>query len=80
MHRTRELFLLTDWRTGEPIYLDPNQIAFIQQIVADDTRSRRTRVDLCSGNQVFLVKEEASQIALASGRGFFNPKEFRQPT
>jgi hypothetical protein len=66
---------LTDWATGEPIYLDRMQIAFIQQIAADGNNSRHTRIDMLSGNQTFIVREEASQIALASGRGFDGPKD-----
>jgi hypothetical protein len=66
---------LTDWATGEPIYLDRMQIAFIQQIAGDDTNSRRTRIDMLSGRQTFIVSEEASKIALASCRGFDGPND-----
>jgi hypothetical protein len=69
---------LTDWATGEPIYLDRMQIAFIQQIAADANNTRRTRIDMLSGKQTFIVSEEASQIALASCRGFDGPKDHPQ--
>jgi hypothetical protein len=71
----QEFLSLTDCQTGEPVYLDPSQIAFIQQIAGDDTHPRRTRVDILSGFQQFLVSEEASDIALCSGRGFYGPKD-----
>ena len=67
----QEFLSLTDYQTGEPIFLDVSQIAFIQQLVAKDGHPRRTRIDILSSNQQFLVSEEA----LASGRGFWGPKD-----
>jgi hypothetical protein len=74
-----EFLSLTDWETGTPIYLDPLKIAFIQQIAACDQFARRTRIDLIQmmngQSQTFLVSEDATQVALATGRGFFGPKD-----
>jgi hypothetical protein len=66
---------LTDWRSGEPIYLDSSLISFIQQISACDKHKRRTRVEVISGSEYFLVSEEATQIVLCSGRGFYGPSD-----
>jgi hypothetical protein len=65
-----EFIKLTDWKTGESVYLDPHRIVFIRQIKEDADYSRRTRIDITDGNQVFVVKEDADQITLATGRGF----------
>jgi len=73
-----EFLSLTDWKTGTPIYLDPLKIASIQQIAACDQFARRTRIDLIQTSQTlqtFLVSEDAAQVALATGRGFFGPKD-----
>jgi hypothetical protein len=79
-----EFLSLTDWETGRPIYLDPSKIASIQQIAACDQYARRTRIDLIQTSQrinliqtsqTFLVSEDATQVALATGRGFFGPKD-----
>jgi len=65
-----EFLKLTDWKTREPVYLDPNKILFIQQIAEHDDYPRRTRIDIIGSSQIFLVSEDADQIALVSGRGF----------
>jgi hypothetical protein len=65
-----EFLKLTDWKTREPVYLDPNKILFIQQIAEHDDYSRHTRIDIIGSSQIFLVSEDADQIALVSGRGF----------
>jgi hypothetical protein len=65
-----EFLRLTQWKTGDPVFLDASEIAFIQQIPACDKYERRTRVDTVSGSGCFLVSEEATEIALKSGRGF----------
>jgi hypothetical protein len=70
-----EFLRLTDSKSGEPIYLDPSQIGFIQQISACDKHERHTRVDVISSSQCFVVSEEAIQIALCSGRGFYGPSD-----
>jgi hypothetical protein len=71
----KEFLSLTDYQTGEPIYLDASQITLIQQIAANDTHSRYTRIAILSSTQHFLVSEEALAVALASGRGFWGPKD-----
>jgi hypothetical protein len=67
----QEFLFLTDYQTGEPIFLDISQIASIQQLVDP----RRTRITILTSNQQFLVSEEALAVALASGRGFWGPKD-----
>lgn len=62
-----EFLSLTDVDTGEPVYVSPEQIELISQLPADEDFSRCTMIRL-NGYHCF-VKEEASQIALASGRG-----------
>jgi len=64
-----EFIKLTDWKTSESIYVDPRSIAFIQQIQENARYSRRTRVDVLSGVQCILVKEDADQVALLTARG-----------
>jgi hypothetical protein len=71
----KEFLSLTDYQTREPIYLDVSQITLIQQIAANDTHSRYTRIAILSSTQQFLVSEKASDIALATGRGFWGPKD-----
>lgn len=75
---TTEFLSLTDWKTGEPIYLDPLKIAFIQQVAACDQFARRTRIELFETRMTFIVAEDAMQVALASGRGFFGPKDTKE--
>jgi hypothetical protein len=70
-----EFLSLTDWETGTPIYLDPLKIASIQQIASCDQFARRTRIDLIQTSQTFLVSEDATQVVLCTGRGFFGPKD-----
>ncbi len=70
-----EFLSLTDSETGTPIYLDPLRIAYIQQIAACDQFARRTRIGLIETSQTYLVSEDATQVALATGRGFFGPKD-----
>jgi hypothetical protein len=79
-----EFLSLTDWETGTPIYLDPLKITSIQQMAACDKFARRTRIDLIQTStdrastrsvQTFLVSEDATQVALATGRGFFGLKD-----
>lgn len=62
-----EFLSLTDWKTGEPIYLSAEQISCILQHDADEQCSRYTTIIAIGGIRL-AVKEEASQIALASGR------------
>jgi hypothetical protein len=71
--RKNEFLFLTDWQTGEPIFLDPSLIAYIQQEKGDGDTPRFTRIFM--GGFVFLVKEDAMQVALSSGRGFYGPKD-----
>ena len=59
--RTREFLTLTNWKSGEPIYLDPSTIVMIRQIAADDVGTRRTSITVKVGSQ-FIVKEEAAWI------------------
>lgn len=73
-----EFLQLTDLRTGELVYIDVSQIKFIQQLVAQDDIPRRTRIELIQSPQQFVVSEEAIQIALASGRGFYGPSDFKE--
>jgi hypothetical protein len=73
-----EFLSLTDWKTGTPIYLDPLQIASIQQIAACDQFAEHTRIDLIQTSQTFIVSEDATQVALATGRGFFGPKDTQE--
>jgi hypothetical protein len=65
-----EFLRLTQWGTGDPVFLDASEIAFIQQLAACDKYARRTRVVTLDGRDHFLVSEEATEIALRSGRGF----------
>jgi uncharacterized protein YlzI (FlbEa/FlbD family) len=58
---------------GEPIFLDPSQIGTIKQLEASDTFPGRTVVTI--NNNSFIVLEDAQQIALASGRGYYDCKE-----
>ena len=74
-----EFLSLTDWKTGEPIFLDPSEIAFIQQVAVCDQHSKHTIIHLTS-SYVHLVAEDAMQVALASGRGFFGPKDTEETT
>jgi hypothetical protein len=71
--RKNEFLSLTDWETGESIFLDPSLIAYIQQVKNDGDTPRYTRIFI--GGFVFLVKEDAMQVALASGRGFYGPSD-----
>jgi len=71
--RKNEFLSLTDWKTGESIFLDPSLIASIQQEKGDGDTPRYTRIFM--GSFVFLVKEDAMQVALSSGRGFYGPKD-----
>jgi hypothetical protein len=73
--RKNEFLSLTDWETGEPIFLDPSLIAYIQQEKGDGDTPRFTRVVMRLGGFIFLVKEDAMQVALSSGRGFYGPKD-----
>ena len=70
-----EFLRLTDWSTGAPVFLDVSQISCIRQITACGEYSRRTRIDMASGSDCFLVSEEALEIALKSGRGFYGLNE-----
>ena len=71
-----EFLRLTDWKTGAPIFLDVSQILCIRQLAASEECSRRTRVDLFFNSEIyFLVSEEALEIALKSGRGFYGLNE-----
>ena len=76
---TNEFLKLTDYATQEPIFLDASKIMLIQQLDAQDGIPRRTRIKLASSSQVFLVSEDAIQVALVSGRGFFGPSDAELP-
>jgi hypothetical protein len=69
-----EFLSVTDLETGEPIYLDVQSITGINQLCEDDENPRRTTIRV--GEWVYLVREEARLIALATGRGFLGPKDF----
>jgi hypothetical protein len=75
---SNEFLRLTDYKTQELLFLEPSEIILIQQLDATDVCVRRTRIELVSSSQVFLVSEDAIQVALASGRGFFGPNEVEQ--
>lgn len=60
---------LTDWETGEPIYVIPSAIVSIRQLKAETTddygdipheMGRRTRID--TPTDIFLVREDAEGI------------------
>jgi hypothetical protein len=70
-----EFMHLTDAYTQEEIFIDPSQIALVQQLVAQEDLPRRTRIELILNSQVLVVAEEAKYIALASGRGYLSPTE-----
>jgi hypothetical protein len=70
-----EFLKLTDYKTQEPIFLDSSEIVLIQQLDACDGTPRRTRIELVSSSQVFFVSEDAIQVTLVSGRGFFGPSD-----
>lgn len=65
---SNEFLSLTNFKSGEPIYIDPATIIQVTQI-AQDEYTRRTRIDTSHGH-LFIVREEAAAIALATGRGF----------
>jgi hypothetical protein len=56
---------LHDYKTKEPIFVDFNQIAFIQQLPENGKTPKRTRIDLTCSPQIFLVNENAKDIALS---------------
>ncbi len=70
-----EFLSLTDWETGEAVFVDFTLIASIRQLQADQVNSRRTRIDVVGIAEPFLVREEAIEVALCSGRGFYGPKD-----
>ena len=76
---TNEFLKLTDYETQEPIFLDASKIMLIQQLDAQDGIPRRTRIELASSSQVFLVSEDAIQCVLVSGRGFFGLSDAELP-
>jgi hypothetical protein len=53
---------LTDWKSEESIYLDPDSITLIQQIAGDERYPRRTRID--TTRQTLMVREDADFVAL----------------
>ena len=63
-----EFLILTDSQTGEPVYIEPATIIQATQI-AETEYPRRTRIYTSHGD-VFTVREEATAIILATGRGF----------
>ena len=73
--RKNEFLSLTDWETGEPIFLDPSLIACIVGVKVDGSANRFTRIHMVDGNNIFLVKEGAMQVTLSSGRGFYGPSD-----
>lgn len=73
--RKNEFLSLTDWQTGEPIFLDPSLIACIQGDKVDGSANRFTRIHMVDGNIIFVVKEDAMQVAISSGRGFYGPSD-----
>ena len=70
-----EFLRLTLSATGEPVFLDVSQISCIRQITACKEYTRRTRIDMAFNSDCFLVSEEALEIALKSGRGFYGLNE-----
>ncbi len=77
-HRdTSEFLSLTHYKTGDKVFIDPAGIGAIQSLPEDSSLglSRRTRIDMRYGNLVFFVTEEAIEVALSSGRGFFGPAD-----
>jgi len=54
---------LTDYRSGEPLFIDPSTIAVIKQVPETPNKPRHTQVEWTSG-RVFMVKEEAEEIML----------------
>ena len=75
--RKNEFLSLTDSGTGEAVFLDCTLIASIRQLQADQVNSRRTRIDVMGSPGPILVQEEAVEVALRSGRGFYGPKDER---
>jgi hypothetical protein len=73
--RKNEFLSLTDWQTGEPIFLDPSLIACIEGVKVGGSANRFTRIRMVDGYNIFLVKEGAMQVALSSGRGFYGPSD-----
>ncbi len=61
MTKATRFIELTNWRTGELIYLDPSTIISIQQIAADSGGTRRTCIK-ATNNQLFLVQEETTSV------------------
>jgi hypothetical protein len=70
-----EFLKLTDHKTQEPVFLDSPKITLIQQLDAQEGMPRRARIELVSSPQVLVVLEDAIQVALVSGRGFFGPSD-----
>jgi hypothetical protein len=70
-----EFLSLTDYETGDVVFLDCTLIATIRQLQADQVNSRRTRIDVMGVTGPLLVQEEAVEVALRSGRGFYGPKD-----
>ena len=69
-----EFIRLTDLDTKEQVFIASDFIKTILQLQADANYGRRTVI-----NGSIVVYEEATEIALATGRGFIDKKDFKQP-
>jgi hypothetical protein len=67
-----EFLQLTDFDTDEVIFIAPELIKSIRQLPKDKNYGRRTVLTVDTKNMEFWVKEEATHIALATGRGFID--------
>jgi hypothetical protein len=67
-----EFLQLTDFDTDEAIFIAPESIKSIQQLPKTENYGRRTVLTEDTKNMEFLVKEEATLIALATGRGIID--------
>ena len=68
----RRFIQLTDYQTEEPVFIMPSEIKYMHQLPVEPNYGRRTVID------GFVVKEEATDIALAIGRGFIDKEETQQ--
>lgn len=55
---------LTDWESGQPVYLDCSKIVSMRDLVANKDNSRRTRID--TPTDLLLVREPADDILIAA--------------
>ena len=52
---------LTDYRSKEPLFIDPSTVTVLKQVPETTDEPRHTRVEWASG-RFFMVKEEAKEI------------------